>query len=161
MTSSDSYFKEVFREFYELSYTVSSSKKVSPGFSDHIVTDYIILRVTPTGNIIHYLFNGTSIFIPEKWIDLFSSFNTHSGHRILECFDEDVDGSLSRFGYLMVNLISCLDGRLSKINGEKLLTVLGDISVIGTKRFREWCLLEFGLSLDPIEYRSLDENLEI
>jgi hypothetical protein len=57
--------------------------------------------------------------------------------------------------------LDILDKSLSKIEGEELLNVLGEISVIGTKEFREWCLEEFGLELDPFEYRSLDENLDI
>lgn len=159
----DAWFKEVFTEFYKLSYIREGKSKriVLKGLSDHKVLDYVILRITPTEDVIYYLYNGSSIHIPEKWIDLFSSFNTHSGFRVLDCYDSDVDGSLSHFGYLMTRLICHLDKSLSKIEGEELLNVLGEISVIGTKEFREWCLEEFGLELDPFEYRSLDENLDI
>lgn len=160
----DTWFKEVFTEFYKLDYTREYKSKrvvVSKGLSDHKVLDYVILRVMPTENVIYYLYNGSSIHIPEKWIDLFSSFNTHSGFRVFECYDSDVDGIISRLGFLMTDLVCHLDRSLSVIEGEKLLEILGEISVIGTKEFREWCLEEFGLELDPLEYRSLDENLNI
>lgn len=161
VSDNDSYFKEVFEEFFKLSYTLKNNPLRNKIFSDHKIIEYVILRVTPTGDYIHYLYNGSSIFIPWEWIDLFSSFNIHSGFRILECYDEDVDGSLSRFGYLMVKLISHLDQRLSSIDGENLLNILGELSVIGTKEFREWYSMEFGMNLDSFEYRSLDENLNI
>ena len=89
----DAWFKEVFTEFYKLSYIREGKSKriVLKGLSDHKVLDYVILRITPTEDVIYYLYNGSSIHIPEKWIDLFSSFNTHSGFRVLECYDSDVD----------------------------------------------------------------------
>lgn len=160
----DAWFKEVFTEFYKLSYIREGKSKriVLKGLSDHKVLDYVILRITPTKDVIYYLYNGSSIHIPEKWIDLFSSLILIQGLESWSvCYDSDVDGSLSHFGYLMTRLICHLDKSLSKIEGEELLNVLGEISVIGTKEFREWCLEEFGLELDPFEYRSLDENLDI
>lgn len=162
----DLVFKEIFNEFYKLSYSASlENNKSLPPFSDHIVTDYVILRIMSTGYTIYYLYNGSFIFIPEKWIDIFSSLDTHSGDRVvdsyLNCREIIENDSLIRFGVLMINLVHYINGRLSKIDGDKLLETLGELSVIGTKKFRDWCSSEFGLNLDPIEYRSLDGILEI
>ena len=61
----------------------------------------------------------------------------------------------------MTKFVCYLEPNLSSINGDELLDVLGNISVIGTKDFRDWVLNDFNLDLDPLEYRSLNKNIDI
>lgn len=161
----DSIFEDIFEEFYRLSYSLCPTKKSYLKFNDYLVTDYIILRVNTSGYNILYLYTGSSVFIPWKLIDVFTSLDIHSGDKLINsyinCKETIENESLIRFGYLMINLVHYLNGRCSIIDGDKLLETLGEISVIGTKKFRDWYFLKYGEELSPIIYNSLDERIEI
>ncbi len=157
----DPWFKRIFSEFYRLYYSDIKDKKIILNFNDSLVSDYILYRVTEFGHYIIYLYNGTSIYIPPKWIYLFSALNCHSGDEILYHSVNYEDDKFNNFGYLMTKFVCYLEPNLSSINGDELLDVLGNISVIGTKDFRDWVFNDFSLDLDPLEYRSLNKNIDI
>lgn len=128
------------------------------------ISDYIIARLFPNGCKIIYLFNGSSLFIPWSWLDLFTTFNMHSGDKIYHLSKlndlENLD-NIDKILLLFSKLSYSIDSNLSRINGDEFLEILGEIGTTGTHVFRDWCKDEFKINLDPLEYVSLDKNLEI
>ena len=153
--------KDIFYEYINLSYCPGTRFNK---LKDLKISEYIIARLFSNGCRIIYLFNGSSIFIPWRWLDLFSSFNTHSGDKISYIENlvnlEDLS-NIEQVILLFSKLSYFLDRNLSRINGEDFLEVLGEIGTTGTRVFRDWCNNEFKIELDPLEYISLDKNFEI
>lgn len=152
---------DIFSEYLSLSHTpgIRSDK-----IKDIPISEYIIARKCFSGCKIIYLHNGSTVFIPWKWIDIFSSLNVHSGDRISyirENIDTEDLGLIDKIILLFSRLVYFLDRGLSGISSEEFLTVLGDISSTGTKVFRDWCSENFEIKLDPLEYTSIDKSLEI
>ena len=83
----------VFQEFMELYYNKPGIRPSS--FKDIGLCDYTIARLTKDGCTIYNLTNGTNIKIDWKWLDLFSSLNTFSGHKIIMQNTEDSTRSIS------------------------------------------------------------------
>lgn len=153
--------KDLFCEYVNLSYCPGTRFN---RLKDIKISEYIIARLFSNGCRIIYLFNGSSIFIPWKWLDLFSSLNTHSGDKI-SYIERTVNledlNKIERIILLFSKLSYLLDRSLSKIDGEDFLEVLSEIGTTGTCVFRDWCNNEFKIELDPLEYISLDKNFEI
>lgn len=150
-------FRELFKEFMELSYYPGKREK---GLRDIDVMDYVIARVTEEGCRIIYIYSGASVLIPWGWIDLFSALNVHSGNRILNIGNPEND-DITEFGILFTTFVIYLDKQLSGVNGSELLDILGDISDMGTSKFREWLKSEFSLTLEPLIYTSPEQNITI
>lgn len=163
----DDWFKEIFKEFYELSYTRDSQSPCSSPLRDSVVssTNYILLRQrSDQGASIHWLLEGSSVIIPSLWINIFSSLNIHSGDKILRhkfITSEEKYSGIGGLGYQMLSLMICLDRSLSSVEGSLLLEIIQTIYAIGTKEFREWTREEYKLDLPSIEYRTLEEIIDI
>lgn len=165
----DNWFKEIFREFYELSFSRDHLHTTRESFllRDSVVssTNYILLRQrSDQGASIHWLLEGSSVIIPTIWIDIFSSLNTHSGDKILRhkfMTSEEKYSGIGGLGYQMLSFIICIDRSLSSVEGSLLLEIIQTIYLIGTKEFREWVRKDFKLDLPSIEYRTLEEIVDI
>ena len=157
----DNAIRKIFREFYELSYK-DSSQKFNQSFKDSVLSDYVILRQQDSGDYIHYLYNGNSIFIPIKWVEIFSFLNVYDGNKIFTEYNVLMsDDKVSKICYLMTYLVYCIDSLGSKSNGKEILDTIHAIKLIGTGEFRDWAEENFKLTLFPLECRSLDEIIKI
>lgn len=116
---------------------------------DKILKPLILLRESCLGDTIHYLYNGSSLFIPWKWINIFSGFSVYSGDKVI--YGEE--------GFIKNNVL--FQTYLCRGDGEKALTVLSEICDTGTSEFREWIKTDIGIELDPFIFRSIDKELEI
>ena len=145
----------VFQEFMELYYNKPGIRPSS--FKDIGLCDYTIARLTKDGCTIYNLTNGTNIKIDWKWLDLFSSLNTFSGHKIIMQNIEDLDNKIDKTIVLFLKFQAALDNR----KGTDVLDNLAKLSRVKTVDFREWYLEEYGEILDPIEYTSLNNFVEI
>ena len=143
--------KALFSEYHTLSYYPGQKPKQT---SDIGVKPYMILRTSPAGWNILNLWNGTSILIPWKLIDLFCGLNIWGGARLLgEEPGDDVEKIILR----LLVIVQTVERR----DMGRFLMVLGELLGTGTKKFREWYLEETGEKLGPIEINSLDRYREL
>lgn len=159
----EDYFKDIFKDFYELYY-----KETGPSIREDLrdyrlsPSDYIILRRQAGGDYIYMLCSGTSIYIPFLWVDIFSSLNTYDGDKVLKGIGMwTIDDKVSGVIFLMTHLIHLVDALGSRNFGGDVIDTFNKICQIGTKEFRDWVKEGFGIDLPPLEYRSLDEFIEI
>lgn len=145
--------KELFSQFLKI--TVPSPLDLSRE-KDIVVGDFIIARLNSDGCCIHYLKKGDKLEIPKEWLDLFSSFNVHSGAQCIHLKDKGGD-AIDKVIYYMLLTITYLD--LERKDG--LLNLLGQIGEIGTGDFRAWVKEEFDIELKPFLYTSLYKIIEI
>lgn len=148
--------KNIFKEFIELSYKPSNYRS----FSDIKIDNYIICRKDHKGYSIIYLYSGSQFIFPWEWCDIFSSFNTYLGDRV-EYLKVMEDDSTSKIINLVTSIFISLENKLHNIKGQDILELLGEISLIKTDDFRDWCNLELKLKLDPLNFRSLKGEIEI
>lgn len=154
-------FRKIFKEFYELSYK-DTIPKLEQCFKDTKISDYIILRQSNSGNCVHYLYNGSSFIVPIKWVHLFSSLNVHSGDKIIRNWKLiDSEDIVSKIGFYLTYLIYITDLLGTRDVGDDILNTISRIITIGTEEFRLWVHSEFNLSLEPLEYKSLDDIINI
>ena len=65
----------------------------------------MIVRQTPVGWYVMSLYNGTTIFIPWDWIDLFGSLDIWGGHRVLTTFPTNpIENTILDFLTLIITL---------------------------------------------------------
>lgn len=127
-----------------------------PEETDIGLYNYTILRMAAGYVTLISLTSGVTIKIPYSWFDLFSSLNTWGGHRILLYKEKPMD-NVSRIIHLGFYMIYYYSQRKSK----EFISVLSEICKVGTAEFREWILEEFGKTLMPIEFRSIDRYEEL
>lgn len=147
---------EIFEDFINLGYNKSTRLN---RLRDRVVSELIILRSTFAGDTVYYLQTGCSLFIPGDWMELFKSLYVHSGDRILYKKEPEDNNYYDSIIYLNIKLINILTG--SKIDGDKFLDTLGDISNLGTNKFRKMLKNKYDLYIEPFEYRSTTKTLEI
>lgn len=149
---------EIFENFMNLGYTEGVRQT---RMTDTTLGGLVILRSDYYGSTVHYLQDGSSLFIPWLWIDLFTSLYIHSGEQIL--FNDEVDawaeGYKETFIYLFVKLVKNMTG--GRVNGEEFLDILSDICIIKTSEFRTMLKEKYNLVIEPFEYRSLHKTFEI
>ena len=160
--------KEIFKDFIVLSYSNSgNSSENFPNISlnDIKISDYIIYRETNLGGYFLYLYNGTSIYIPIKFLELFSRFVNYTKFESLRNFyrnELDELDSVDLLIYLMSDLIYNLNSlSVSGAHKDIVLDILEKISLKTTKDFRNWIYSSFKIYLMPIELKSLTLNLDI
>ena len=144
--------KEIFSEFLALSYYPGRKPTM---IKDIGLKEYMIVRQTPVGWYVMSLYNGTTIFIPWDWIDLFGSLDIWGGHRVLTTFPTNpIENTILDFLTLIITL---------RKHGEepKFMETLGRIAGKGTEEFRKWFKEETGKTLYPIEYTSLNKYKQI
>lgn len=148
---------ELFNDFMSLEYI----RRTRPDnyFSDYSLGGNRILRQLTDGDHVYYLSDGGSLFIPWPWIDLFYNLYLHSGDQILsiDCSPHNI---LAYFIQLFVKLQSLIISH-KNIDGDKFLDVLSDISIIGTKRFRDYMNREYSIVLPELSYNSPTKNFNI
>ena len=148
---------ELFKEFLQLSYTPS---KVLIN-KDVLIDNYIICRYNNFGYEIIYLYNGSCFRISRDWRDIFSSFNTYIGSRFEYISKSEETNNIESIIYLMTELSIYLDRGMNGISGQKILDILGELSLISTEFFRDWCKKEANIDLGPLVFESLGNNLKI
>ena len=149
---------EIFENFMNLGYTEGIRRT---RMTDTTLGGLVILRSDYHGSTVHYLQDGSSLFIPWLWIDLFTSLYIHSGEQIL--FNDEIDawaeGYKETFIYLFVKLVKNMTE--GQVNGEEFLDILSDICIIKTSEFRTMLKEKYNLVIEPFEYRSLHKTFEI
>jgi hypothetical protein len=143
--------KALFSEYHTLSYYPGQKPKQT---KDIGVKPYMILRTSPAGWNVLNLWNGTSILIPWRMIDLFLGLNVWGGARMLR---EEAEDRAERFILQFLVLVQSAERRDMK----NFLMALGEILKLGTKEFREWILKETGEKFGPLEINSLDRYREL
>ena len=141
----------LFLEYHTLSYYPGQKPKQT---KDMGVKPYMILRTSPAGWNILNLWNGTSILIPWRMIDLFLGLNVWGGARIL---GEESENRVEEFILQSLVLVQSSERRDMK----NFLIALGEVLRLGTKDFREWLLKETGERIGPLEINSLDRYREL
>jgi hypothetical protein len=141
----------LFLEYHTLSYYPGQKPKQT---KDIGVKPYMILRTSPAGWTILNLWNGTSILIPWRMIDLFLGLNVWGGARIL---GEEAENRVEEFILQSLVLVQSSERRDMK----NFLIALGEVLRLGTKDFREWLLKETGERIGPLEINSLDRYREL
>jgi hypothetical protein len=141
----------LFLEYHTLSYYPGQKPKQT---KDIGVKPYMILRTSPAGWNILNLWNGTSILIPWRMIDLFLGLNVWGGARIL---GENAENRVEEFILQSLVLVQSSERRDMK----NFLIALGEVLRLGTKDFREWLLKETGERIGPLEINSLDRYREL
>jgi hypothetical protein len=141
----------LFLEYHTLSYYPGQKPKQT---KDIGVKPYMILRTSPAGWNILNLWNGTSILIPWRMIDLFLGLNVWGGARIL---GEEAENRVEEFILQSLVLVQSSERRDMK----NFLIALGEVLRLGTKDFREWLLKETGERIGPLEINSLDRYREL
>ncbi len=146
--------KELFEEFMELSYSPGDRQR---NLTDNIIQEFILCRLSYSSLQVIFLHSGSYIEIPWKWLDVFSSFNTLFGHRVLcENVTESSD-NIEKIILLFLDLLSSYAARRYQL----FLSVLYKIGEIKTADFREWCKEEFGEDFEPITVISVDSIFKI
>lgn len=148
---------DIFKEFIQLSYVPSKNLFEK----DVQIDNYIICRYTKFGYKIIYLYNGSCFCIPREWRDIFSSFNVYVGSRLEYLTSSDTSNKIESVIYLMTELSMYLDRYMNGIQGQKVLDILGELSLISTDFFRDWCKKEANIDLGPLVFESLGNNLRI
>jgi hypothetical protein len=148
---------DIFKEFLQLSY-IPSKKLIE---KDVQIDDYIICRYTNSGYKFIYLYNGSCFKIPREWRDIFSSFNVYVGNRLDYLVFSEENNKVESVIYLMTELSMYLDRSMNGISGQKVLDNLGELSLISTDNFRDWCKKETNIDLGPLVFESLGSNLKI
>ena len=141
----------LFLEYHTLSYYPGQKPKQT---KDIGIKPYMILRTSPAGWNILNLWNGTSILIPWRMIDLFLGLNVWGGARIL---GEESENRVEEFILQSLVLVQSSERRDMK----NFLIALGEVLRLGTKDFREWLLKETGERIGPLEINSLDRYREL
>jgi len=141
----------LFLEYHTLSYYPGQKPKQT---KDIGVKPYMILRTSSAGWNILNLWNGTSILIPWRMIDLFLGLNVWGGARIL---GEEAENKVEEFILQSLVLVQSSERRDMK----NFLIALGEVLRLGTKDFREWLLKETGERIGPLEINSLDRYREL
>ena len=141
----------LFLEYHTLSYYPGQKPKQT---KDIGVKPYMILRTSPAGWNILNLWNGTSILIPWRMIDLFLGLNVWGGARIL---GEEAENKVEEFILQSLVLVQSSE----RLDMKNFLIALGEVLRLGTKDFREWLLKETGERIGPLEINSLDRYREL
>ncbi len=150
--------KDIFEEFLSLSWNGHGVRPSKEIIEDVVLGDYIIARVSGSGILIIWLVNGNKVKIPWEWLDLFTSFNTIHGERVLwNGGNLRRDDNVSEIIYKFTLLIN----QFNWGKGEDFLCTLADICSIGTKDFIEWFNTESGEKLRPLELRMVDNTVII
>ena len=144
----------VFKEFLQLSY-IPSKKFIE---KDILIDNYIICRYTNSGYNFIYLYNGSCFKISRDWRDIFSSFNVYVGDRLDYLTPSEKNNKVESIIYLMTELSMYLDRSMNGIPGQKVLDILGELSLISTDNFRDWCKKETNIDLGPLVFESLGNN---
>lgn len=139
---------QLLQEFIQLGY---QETKIGPKKDvDKQLGELTVGRLNSMGYLIYYLYSGTSLLIPWKWIDLFQKFSLNHGSRVLYEKYENISDNPSKIIYLMTKFCQ------NYIEKADALTTLGDICEIGTKEIRE-----IFPELPPIEYSDVNRQIEI
>lgn len=152
----ESELKKIFSEFINLSYTPSKTRF----FRDFKISECIICREDENGYTIIYLYNGTRFNIPWEISDIFSSFNVYLGSRI-EYLSKNSKDNIDNTIRLLTQLFIYLGNRLHNVQGQEVLDILGELSLLSTEDFRDWYNKEFKIELKPLRFLSLLNDIEI
>ena len=148
--------KEIFEEFMSLSWN-GHGVRPNTGIEDVVLGDYIIARVSGSGILVIWLANGNKVKIPWEWLDLFTSFNTIHGERVLWLKEDSIDDKIDEIIYKFTLLVN----QFNWGKKDEFLCTLADICSIGTKEFIEWFNTESGEKLRPLELRLVDNTIVI
>lgn len=154
---------EIFRGYMELMY----SDKCPPIREKDITIDnFIIGRFNSFGFTVHYLYNGSSLFIQSGWLNMFKQLYFSSKSEIFynassDITTKDLDKYLDTFIYLNTNLQTWLGQSISKVSGPEFLDCLSSICEMKTERFRKFMRDEYEIDLEPFKYSSLSNDFDI
>lgn len=152
--------KEIFKNYMDLSY--SPGLRLTGKVKDIVLGGLVILRTEWIGSTVHYLQDGSSLFIPWTWMDLFTGLWVHSGDQILynsrqEAWDSGYEEAFIR---LFTELIDFTQGA-KQVDGEEFLDILSDICILKTEEFRKMLREKYSIVAEPFEYRSLHKTFEV
>ena len=144
-----------FREFLSLEYSpgIRTSK-----VRDTLLTDTIVLRSSFHGLSINYMHDGSRLFIPWLWEDMWSSLHVYSGEQILFTVPRREDPYIEKIVYFMVKF---QDLYVKRGKGTDILEVLSEICVLRTDKIRKMLEQDYGIELDPFEFTSSDKDFKI
>ena len=149
--------KDIFEEFLSLSWNGYGVRPKTDIIEDVVIGDYIIARVGGFGILIVWLVNGNKVKIPWEWLDIFTSFNTIHGERVLWLKESEVRDKIDQIIYKFTLLVN----QFNWGKGREFLETLADICSTKTSEFREWFSTETGEKLKPLELRMVDNTILI
>jgi hypothetical protein len=139
---------QLLQEFIQLGY--QETKNGPEKDIDRQIGELTVGRMNSSGYLVYYLYSGTSLLIPWKWIDLFQKFSENHGNRVLHEKQKNIQDDPSKIIYLMTRFCQ------NFIEKADALNTLGDICEIGTKELRK-----IFPELPPFEYSDVNRQIEI
>ena len=150
---------ETMEEFLQLAYSPPSIPGKS-GLRDIYLADYTFARLVNGRLEIQFMTNGMNITIDKGWLDLFHSLNTWGGHRILNYpISQETDSRDDRLIFEMMKLLNVYLYQSGR--GDEFLRSLAEVCHLGTQSFRGWLKENYGISLEPIIYNSLEKYIKV
>lgn len=138
---------EILNEFVELAYHKGQNKTKT--LHDLPLGDLTILRVDSRGQEMIRLLNGSRVFIPWIWTDLFVQFREFSLRPVVSCPEDKINHLV----WLLSKLFSFRVGHHLDNNNGEYVSFLADICEIGPKKLidRFPFLEPFTISLGELE----------
>ncbi len=145
--------KDIFKEFMAIAWNGYGNRM--SGLTDTSLGNYIITRISGRGISVIWLLNGNRLNIPWEWTDLFTSFNTINGERVLWAGQKEIEDEVDQTIYDLTLLINQYNwGKCGEF-----LETLANVCEHKTEKFREWYKQEFGEKLNPLEFITLEGNM--
>ena len=153
--------KRLFNEFISLS-DKTWDGNINVKNEDIPIADFTIVRYSEDGITIHFLYNGTNLFISKDWRNIFSSFNVYLGSRIdyLNTNLESLD-TVDKTIFVLTKIFILLDKKLNNSQGSELLNLLGDLCDLGTGIFISWVEKEHNLVLSSPKLTTINGQIMI
>lgn len=148
--------KDLFLEFLSMNWNGHGNRTTR--LEDVALDDYVIARISEDGIEVRWLANGNKLNISWEIVDMFSSFNTLYGERVLWIgkgghYESTVDK--------MIYKLTLLVNQFNWGRGPEFLSTLADICELGTQEFFKWIQEESGEKLQPMELTTVDGIIKI
>jgi len=147
--------ESLLREFLSLDYSpgVRANK-----IKDTLLTETIVLRSNFHGLSVNYMHDGSKLFIPWSWEDLWSSLHVYAGEYILFTVPGQGAPYIEKIVYLMTKF---QDLYVKRGRGNEILEILSEICVLKTDSIRKMLEQDYGIELDPFEFTSSNKDFKI
>ena len=147
--------ESLLREFLSLDYSpgVRANK-----IKDILLTETIVLRSNFHGLSVNYMHDGSKLFIPWSWEDVWSSLHVYAGEYILFTVPGQEGAYIEKMVYLMTKF---QDLYVKRGRGNEILEILSEICVLKTDSIRKMLEQDYGIELDPFEFTSSNKDFKI
>ena len=150
--------EKLFRSYMKVGY--DDRTKWRRREEDTMITDHVFVRFSCNGITVNYMYNGTYLFIPSHWFELFGGFYVHSGSQVFYEWVDGEDDYMENIIYSLTKVQEYTMSSLPKISSN-FLELLGDICNYGTGGLRKMLKDEYDITISPFEYHSPMKTIRI